>query len=78
MSRSARPTTETRGDPEPKAAGGGKGQTGSAASGDCRNCTHHLVVVPGATHLFEEPGALEAVANCAVEWFEHNLEAAPA
>ena len=27
-----------------------------------------LVVVPGATHLFEEPGALEAVARLAAEW----------
>ncbi|MBB5016003.1 phosphoribosyltransferase family protein [Rehaibacterium terrae] len=28
-----------------------------------------LVVVPGATHLFEEPGALEQVARLAVDWF---------
>jgi pimeloyl-ACP methyl ester carboxylesterase len=28
-----------------------------------------LVVVPGATHLFEEPGALEQVAELAVGWF---------
>ena len=28
-----------------------------------------LEVVPGATHLFEEPGALEAVARLATEWF---------
>jgi pimeloyl-ACP methyl ester carboxylesterase len=28
-----------------------------------------LVVVPGATHLFEEPGALEHVARLAVGWF---------
>jgi pimeloyl-ACP methyl ester carboxylesterase len=30
-------------------------------------CT--LRVVPGATHLFEEPGALEEVADAAAEWF---------
>ncbi|WP_189600267.1 dienelactone hydrolase family protein [Streptomyces lateritius] len=30
---------------------------------------HRLHVVPGATHLFEEPGALEAVAAAAREWF---------
>jgi dienelactone hydrolase len=28
-----------------------------------------LVVVPGATHLFEEPGTLEEVARLAAEWF---------
>jgi putative phosphoribosyl transferase len=31
---------------------------------------HRLEVVPGATHLFEEPGALEAVARLAADWFE--------
>jgi hypothetical protein len=28
-----------------------------------------LVIVPGATHLFEEPGALEYVAALARDWF---------
>jgi putative phosphoribosyl transferase len=32
-----------------------------------------LVVVPGATHLFEEPGALEQVASHAVRWFKQYL-----
>jgi pimeloyl-ACP methyl ester carboxylesterase len=32
-----------------------------------------LVVVPGATHLFEEPGALESVANLAAGWFVRHL-----
>jgi putative phosphoribosyl transferase len=32
-----------------------------------------LVVVPGATHLFEEPGALEQVARLAVDWFSRHL-----
>lgn len=32
-----------------------------------------LVVVPGATHLFEEPGALEEVARLASEWFSRHL-----
>jgi putative phosphoribosyl transferase len=31
-------------------------------------CPHELVVVPEATHLFEEPGALEHVASLAVAW----------
>jgi predicted phosphoribosyltransferase/predicted alpha/beta-hydrolase family hydrolase len=32
-----------------------------------------LVVVPGATHLFEEPGALEQVASIAADWFDRWL-----
>lgn len=32
-----------------------------------------LEIVPGATHLFEEPGALEVVANLARDWFERYL-----
>jgi pimeloyl-ACP methyl ester carboxylesterase len=36
-----------------------------------------LVVIPGATHLFEEPGALEQVAALASEWFRRYLEEAP-
>ncbi len=33
-----------------------------------------LSIVPRATHLFEEPGALEEVARLAVEWFSRHLE----
>jgi pimeloyl-ACP methyl ester carboxylesterase len=36
-----------------------------------------LEVVPGATHLFEEPGALDAVAQLAADWFEHHLVSGP-
>jgi len=32
-------------------------------------CARELVVVPGATHLFEEPGTLEEVARLATYWF---------
>jgi putative phosphoribosyl transferase len=32
-------------------------------------CPHRLAVVPGAGHLFEEPGALEAVERLAADWF---------
>jgi dienelactone hydrolase len=32
-----------------------------------------LIIVPGATHLFEEPGALERVADLATEWFSRHL-----
>lgn len=36
-------------------------------------CEKRLAVIPGATHLFEEPGALEEVAKLAQEWFVHHL-----
>jgi putative phosphoribosyl transferase len=41
-------------------------------------CEKRLVIVPGATHLFEEPGALDEVARLAREWFEHHLRTAEA
>jgi putative phosphoribosyl transferase len=42
------------------------------------NCPKELVVVPGATHLFEEPGALEEVARLAKAWFVQCLAPASA
>jgi len=39
-------------------------------------CEKQLVIVPGASHLFEEPGALDEVAQLAREWFERHLVAA--
>ncbi len=33
----------------------------------------HLAIVPGATHLFEEPGTLEEAARLAADWFERHL-----
>ncbi len=39
------------------------------------NQTVELVLVPGATHLFDEPGALERVASLASAWFERWLHA---
>jgi putative phosphoribosyl transferase len=36
-------------------------------------CVKRLEIVPGATHLFEEPGALEQVARLARDWFSHYL-----
>lgn len=36
-----------------------------------------LEVVPGATHLFEEPGALQEVVRLAIAWFEATLAATP-
>lgn len=35
-----------------------------------------LEIIPGATHLFEEPGALERVSRLACEWFERYLGSA--
>jgi putative phosphoribosyl transferase len=37
------------------------------------HCEHDLVIIPGATHLFEEHGALEAVSGLAQAWFIHHL-----
>ena len=36
-------------------------------------CPSELEIVPGATHLFEEPGALERVAELALGWFTRYL-----
>lgn len=36
-------------------------------------CPHQIVVIRGATHLFEEPGALENVARLAADWFGAHL-----
>jgi putative phosphoribosyl transferase len=35
-----------------------------------------LEIVPGATHLFEEPGTLERVADLAGAWFASHLQPA--
>jgi putative phosphoribosyl transferase len=45
----------------------------AAIPGECE-----IAVVPGATHLFEEPGTLEQVAMLAGEWFLHHLSRTPA
>jgi len=37
-----------------------------------------LEIVPGASHLFPEPGALEAVIGHAARWFARHLAASPA
>jgi putative phosphoribosyl transferase len=41
-------------------------------------CENRLEMVPGATHLFEEPGALERVAELAAQWFTTHLTDMPA
>jgi dienelactone hydrolase len=40
-------------------------------------CTKAFQIVPGASHLFEEPGTLERVAQLAVEWFRQWLAQDP-
>lgn len=47
-------------------------QAAAAMSAECR-----IAVVPGATHLFEEPGTLEQVALLASEWFGDHLTPIP-
>ena len=37
------------------------------------HCEKELKILPGATHLFEEPGALEAVAHLAAGWFRRHF-----
>ncbi|HEX8906946.1 MAG TPA: dienelactone hydrolase family protein [Longimicrobiaceae bacterium] len=36
-------------------------------------CTKEMIIVPGASHLFEEPGTLERVAELAADWFARHL-----
>jgi len=42
-----------------------------------RHAMKELVIIPGATHLFEEPGKLEEVARIAAGWFARHLAAQP-
>lgn len=43
---------------------------------DTLTCEKHLEIIPGASHLFEEPGRLEIVAFLTVAWFDRYLSAA--
>jgi pimeloyl-ACP methyl ester carboxylesterase len=45
---------------------------------DQLRCPKELRIIPRATHLFEEPGALEAVAAEAAAWFQRHLHRHPA
>jgi putative phosphoribosyl transferase len=44
-----------------------------AARDALMHCRRELVIIPGATHLFEEAGTLEEVARVAGEWFTRHL-----
>src|SRR5881394_396115 len=41
-------------------------------------CEKELKIVPGATHLFEEPGTLQEVARLAADWFQRHLHSVAA
>ena len=41
-------------------------------------CQKALEIIPGDTHLFEEPGALAHVAQLAAGWFQQHLHPLPA
>lgn len=43
------------------------------AAFDVMGCEKRLAIIPGATHLFEEPGTLEDVARQATAWFTRYL-----
>ncbi|MGC7098280.1 alpha/beta hydrolase [Amycolatopsis lurida] len=40
---------------------------------DRLRATHQVVTVPGATHLFDEPGTLDEAAALARDWFRHHV-----
>jgi putative phosphoribosyl transferase len=40
---------------------------------DQMRCEVRMEIIPGVTHLFEEAGALEQVANLASDWFSLHL-----
>jgi pimeloyl-ACP methyl ester carboxylesterase len=39
------------------------------------SCEKQLQIVPGASHLFEEPGTLDKVVDLAAQWFNAHFEA---
>jgi pimeloyl-ACP methyl ester carboxylesterase len=45
------------------------------AAREAMNCDRQLMIVPGATHLFEEPGTLDQVVEHARAWFLEHLPA---
>ncbi|HEU4566023.1 MAG TPA: dienelactone hydrolase family protein [Gemmatimonadaceae bacterium] len=44
---------------------------------DALRCERELIIVPGATHLFEEPGTLEEVARLAADWLVRHAATTP-
>jgi putative phosphoribosyl transferase len=70
LSRVTAPTLLIVGERDPQVVGLNR-EAQALLAGESR-----LEIVPGATHLFEEPGALERVAALAREWFVRRLGAA--
>lgn len=50
----------------------------NVAANGLLTCVKRIEIIPGATHLFEEPGTLEAVASAAGSWFEEYLPSSEA
>jgi len=46
------------------------------AAAEAMHCESELAIVPGAGHLFEEPGTLDQVVELATLWFLHHLQGA--
>jgi hypothetical protein len=46
----------------------------AALDGQLMRCEVKLEIIPHATHLFEEPGALEQVAQLASDWFVSRVD----
>jgi len=49
------------------------GASTGAAAARMRHAVKELVIIPGAGHLFEEPGAMEQVSDHARRWFQQYL-----
>lgn len=47
----------------------------NAAAHDAMHCTRDMAIIPGAGHLFEEPGTLDQVVELATHWFLRHLGA---
>jgi hypothetical protein len=53
---------------------GGRPDMAGAVLGQAQlQCEKSLEIVPGATHLFDEPGALDQVIDLARQWFTRHL-----
>lgn len=49
----------------------------NAAASGAMHCTRDIAIIPGAGHLFEEPGTLDQVVVLARDWFLKHLERRP-
>jgi len=49
----------------------------NAEAHDAMHCRREMVIIPGAGHLFEDPGTLDQVVDLARSWFLYHLEGRP-